>query len=181
MSISGGSLYGQTQSPRLDVPGKRDHLCRKHPQGAGEARSRKRGHLQRKCRRLHGKDSRKATNRFAFSSKASPKASAGWRRARVHSPTSPSTTASSRSISWPINADQQDSPPQQVQHLIDAMRTNKVPVIFSESTVSDKPAKQAAKETGARYGGVLYVDSLTDPSGPAPTLISSFSNRTQTP
>ena len=80
---------------------------------------------------------------------------------------------------WPINADQQGSP-QQVQHLIDAMRTNKVPVIFSESTVSDKPAKQAAKETGARYGGVLYVDSLTDASGPAPTYLKLLESNANT-
>jgi manganese/iron transport system substrate-binding protein len=43
--------------------------------------------------------------------------------------------------------------------------------VFSESTVSDKPAKQVARETGTRYGGVLYVDSLTPPSGPAPTYL----------
>ena len=37
--------------------------------------------------------------------------------------------------------------------------------------VSDKPAKQVARETGARYGGVLYVDSLTPATGPAPTYL----------
>jgi manganese/iron transport system substrate-binding protein len=58
-----------------------------------------------------------------------------------------------------------------VQGVIDAVRANKVPVVFSESTVSDKPARQVAKETGARYGGVLYVDSLTDAAGPAPTYL----------
>jgi len=71
---------------------------------------------------------------------------------------------------WPINADAQGTP-QQVQKVIDSVRANKIPVLFSESTVSDKPAKQVAKETGARYGGVLYVDSLTDTSGPAPTYL----------
>ncbi len=55
---------------------------------------------------------------------------------------------------WPINADQQGTP-QQVRRVIDEVRKNKVPVVFSESTVSDKPARQVAKETGARYGGVL--------------------------
>ena len=55
--------------------------------------------------------------------------------------------------------------------MIDAVRSNKIPVIFSESTVSDKPAKQVAQETGARYGGVLYVDSLTDADGPAPSYL----------
>jgi manganese/iron transport system substrate-binding protein len=71
---------------------------------------------------------------------------------------------------WPINADQQGTP-QQVRKVIDAVRANQIPVVFSESTVSDKPAKQVAKETGAAYGGVLYVDSLSEPDGPTPTYL----------
>ena len=42
---------------------------------------------------------------------------------------------------------------------------------FSESTISDRPARQVARETGARYGGVLYVDSLSDERGPVPTYL----------
>lgn len=71
---------------------------------------------------------------------------------------------------WAVNADQQGTP-QQVQKVIDAVRANKVHVVFSESTVSDKPMRQVAKETGARYGGVLYVDSLSDASGPVPSYL----------
>ncbi len=71
---------------------------------------------------------------------------------------------------WPINADAQGTP-RQVQHVIDVVRENKIPVVFCESTVSDKPARQVASETGARFGGVLYVDSLTDGDGPAPTYL----------
>jgi len=71
---------------------------------------------------------------------------------------------------WPINADEQGTP-QQVRKLIDLVRKNKIPVVFSESTISDKAAKQVAQETGARYGGALYVDSLTLDDGPAPTYI----------
>lgn len=71
---------------------------------------------------------------------------------------------------WPINADQQGTP-QQVRKVIDAIRKYDIPVVFSESTVSDKPAKQVARETGVKYGGVLYVDSLTDPNGVAPTYL----------
>ena len=55
---------------------------------------------------------------------------------------------------WPINADQQGTP-QQVRAVIDLVRANRIPVVFSESTISDKPARQVAEETGARYGGVL--------------------------
>ena len=71
---------------------------------------------------------------------------------------------------WAVNADQQGTP-QQVRKVIDGVRAHRIPVVFSESTVSDKPARQVAKETGARYGGVLYVDSLTGPDGPAPTYL----------
>jgi len=71
---------------------------------------------------------------------------------------------------WPINADQQGTP-QQVRRVIDTVRKHKIPVIFSESTISDRPAKQVAKETDARYGGVLYVDSLSDNRGPVPTYL----------
>jgi manganese/iron transport system substrate-binding protein len=71
---------------------------------------------------------------------------------------------------WPINADQQGTP-QQIRRLIDTVRKNKVPVVFSESTVSDRPARQVARETGARYGGVLYVDSLSAADGPVPSYL----------
>ncbi len=71
---------------------------------------------------------------------------------------------------WPINAEQQGTP-KQVKSLIDLVRANNIPVLFSESTISDKPAKQVSKETGAKYGGVLYVDSLSTQDGPVPTYI----------
>ena len=71
---------------------------------------------------------------------------------------------------WPINADQQGTP-QQVRAVIDLVRANRIPVVFSESTISDKPARQVAEETGARYGGVLYVDSLSEADGPVPTYL----------
>jgi manganese/iron transport system substrate-binding protein len=80
---------------------------------------------------------------------------------------------------WPINADAQGTP-QQVKQVIDGVRTNKIPVVFSESTVSDKPARQVAKETGARYGGVLYVDSLTDAAGPAPSYLKLLETNADT-
>lgn len=71
---------------------------------------------------------------------------------------------------WPINADAQGTP-QQVRAVIDAVREHAIPSVFSESTVSDKPARQVARETGANYGGVLYVDSLSEPDGPVPTYL----------
>ncbi|MCK5931386.1 MAG: metal ABC transporter substrate-binding protein [Fulvimarina manganoxydans] len=71
---------------------------------------------------------------------------------------------------WPINADAQGTP-QQVRAVIDEIAASDIPCIFSESTVSSKPAEQVARETGATYGGVLYVDSLSDEGGPVPTYI----------
>ncbi|WP_152824793.1 metal ABC transporter substrate-binding protein [Fertoebacter nigrum] len=71
---------------------------------------------------------------------------------------------------WPINADQQGTP-QQVRRVIDAVRDNNIPVIFSESTISPDAAQQVARETGIRYGGLLYVDSLTDGDGAVPTYL----------
>ncbi len=80
---------------------------------------------------------------------------------------------------WPINADQQGTP-QQVRKVIDLVRANNIPAVFSESTVSSKPAEQVAWETGAKYGGVLYVDSLSDEGGPVPTYLDLLSVTTQT-
>ncbi|WP_224003220.1 metal ABC transporter substrate-binding protein [Aureimonas sp. SA4125] len=71
---------------------------------------------------------------------------------------------------WPINADQQGTP-QQVRQVIDAVLAHKIPAVFSESTISADPAEQVARETGAAYGGVLYVDSLSAADGPVPTYI----------
>ncbi len=80
---------------------------------------------------------------------------------------------------WPINADAQGTP-QQVQAVIDVVLSQKIPVVFSESTVSDKPMRQVAQETGARYGGVLYVDSLTDADGPVPTYLDLLEQNAET-
>ncbi|MEP1767123.1 MAG: metal ABC transporter substrate-binding protein [Sulfitobacter sp.] len=71
---------------------------------------------------------------------------------------------------WPMNADQQGTP-QQVRKVIDTVRENDIPAVFCESTVSQAPAQQVARETGAEYGGVLYVDSLTEADGKVPTYL----------
>jgi manganese/iron transport system substrate-binding protein len=78
---------------------------------------------------------------------------------------------------WPINAEDQGSP-QQVRRLIDLVRKNRIPVVFSESTVSDRPARQVAREAGARYGGVL--DSLSEPTGPVPTYLKLMETTVET-
>jgi manganese/iron transport system substrate-binding protein len=71
---------------------------------------------------------------------------------------------------WPMNADQVGTP-QQVRAVIDGVRENDIEVVFCESTVNTAPAEQVARETGAAYGGVLYVDSLSEADGPVPTYL----------
>ena len=71
---------------------------------------------------------------------------------------------------WPMNADEVGTP-KQIKKVIDRINENKIPIIFCESTVNQAPAKQIAKETGAKFGGILYVDSLSDKNGPVPTYL----------
>ena len=80
---------------------------------------------------------------------------------------------------WPINADQQGSP-RQVQAVIDGVRAHQIPAVFCESTVSSKPAEQVARETGAAFGGILYVDSLSEADGPVPTYLDLLKVTTET-
>lgn len=80
---------------------------------------------------------------------------------------------------WPINADQQGTP-RQVRQVIDAVREHNIPVIFSESTISSRPAEQVARETGIAYGGVLFVDSLSEADGPVPTYLDLLAVTTST-
>ncbi|ETA49442.1 metal ABC transporter substrate-binding protein [Rhodobacteraceae bacterium PD-2] len=80
---------------------------------------------------------------------------------------------------WPMNADQMGTP-QQVRSVIDGVKDNDIPVVFCESTVNTAPAEQVARETGAHYGGVLYVDSLSEPDGPVPSYLDLLTVTSQT-
>ena len=71
---------------------------------------------------------------------------------------------------WPMNADQVGTP-KQIRTVIDGIRENNINVVFCESTVNTAPAKQVARETNAKYGGVLYVDSLSKANGEVPTYL----------
>ncbi|QLY34412.1 metal ABC transporter substrate-binding protein [Nocardia huaxiensis] len=71
---------------------------------------------------------------------------------------------------WAVNAEQQATP-QQIASAIEFVRTNKVPAVFCESTVSDAPMQRVVEATGAKFGGTLYVDSLSDEKGPVPTYL----------
>lgn len=80
---------------------------------------------------------------------------------------------------WPINADATGTP-QQVRRVIDGVREHAIPAVFCESTVNTDPAKQVARETGAIYGGELYVDSLSEPDGPVPSYLDLLRVTTET-
>jgi len=80
---------------------------------------------------------------------------------------------------WPMNADQTGTP-QQVRAVIDGVKTHDIPAVFCESTVNTAPAEQVARETGAQYGGVLYVDSLSEANGPVPTYLDLLKVTSQT-
>ncbi len=72
---------------------------------------------------------------------------------------------------WPVNSERQATP-RQVQKVIDVVRASKIPVVFCESTVSADIQKQVAVEAGAKFGGVFYVDSLSQAGGPVPTYLT---------
>ena len=69
---------------------------------------------------------------------------------------------------WPVNAEQEGTP-QQIASVVELVRESDVPAVFCESTVSDRSQRQVARESGAAFGGVLYVDSLSEADGPVPT------------
>lgn len=71
---------------------------------------------------------------------------------------------------WPVNADQQATP-RQITAAIAFVDDNQVPAVFCESTVSDAPMQQVVAATDAEFGGVLYVDSLSEAGGPVPTYL----------
>ena len=71
---------------------------------------------------------------------------------------------------WPVNAESEITP-KRMARLINTVRERQVPTIFCESTVSDKAQREVAAAAGARFGGTFYVDSLSSPEGPAPTLL----------
>lgn len=71
---------------------------------------------------------------------------------------------------WAVNSEQQATP-KQVKQTIDTVKKNRIPTVFCESTVNPKAQLQVAKESGAKFGGVFYVDSLSPADGPASTYL----------
>ncbi len=80
---------------------------------------------------------------------------------------------------WPVNAEQLATP-KQVEKVINTVKANKIPAVFCESTVSDQAQRQVAKESGAKFAGVFYVDSLSPPDGPASTYLRLLEHNVNT-
>lgn len=72
---------------------------------------------------------------------------------------------------WPVNGEREVTP-QRMQRLITTVRNRRVPAVFCESTVDARAQQRVARESGARFGGLFYVDSLSLPGGPAPTYLA---------
>ena len=75
---------------------------------------------------------------------------------------------------WAVNAADEGTP-QQIAKVVEAVKSQQIPAVFCESTVSSKPMQQVANETGASLKTdeehLLYVDSLSKKDGPVPTYL----------
>lgn len=80
---------------------------------------------------------------------------------------------------WPVNNDG-DITAQQITQAAALVKKNHVPAVFCESTAEPGPQEQLIRETGAKNGGILYVDSLTDRNGPVPTYLDLLKYDTTT-
>jgi zinc/manganese transport system substrate-binding protein len=58
-----------------------------------------------------------------------------------------------------------------IADIITQIKTAKIPAVFLENISDDRLVQRIAAETGAKVGGTLYSDSLTDEKGDAPTYI----------
>lgn len=80
---------------------------------------------------------------------------------------------------WPVNSDREITPVE-IRRAADFVRDNDVPAVFCESTVDRGPKEQLIRESGAADGGTLYVDSLTEADGDAPTYLDLIRHDTRT-
>lgn len=80
---------------------------------------------------------------------------------------------------WAVNSERQATP-QQIERVISTVKQYNIPAVFCESTVSSTSQQQVAKEAGAKFAGVFYVDSLSPPEGEAPTYLKLLSHNVNT-
>jgi zinc/manganese transport system substrate-binding protein len=63
---------------------------------------------------------------------------------------------------------------QDVAKIIRQIREEHIPAVFLENVTDRRLLDQIASVTGAKIGGVLYSDALSDQDGPAPTYLGMF-------
>jgi zinc/manganese transport system substrate-binding protein len=63
-----------------------------------------------------------------------------------------------------------------VAKIVTQIRKQKIPAVFMENISDDRLMQRIAKETGARIGGKLYSDALSDAKGSAATYIDMMRN-----
>ena len=79
---------------------------------------------------------------------------------------------------WAVNAESMATP-RKVAAAIDYVREHQIPAVFCESTVSDAAMQRVVESTDARFGGTLYVDSLSEPDGPVPSYLDLITHDAQ--
>lgn len=80
---------------------------------------------------------------------------------------------------WAINSDSMGSP-QQVAKVIEIVKAQEIPAVFCESTVEPRIQREVVAATGVRYGGTLFVDSLSTTDGPASTYLALLEHTANT-
>jgi zinc/manganese transport system substrate-binding protein len=63
-----------------------------------------------------------------------------------------------------------------VAKIIRQVKAQKIPAVFMENVTDPRLMQRIAEESGAKIGGKLYSDALSEPSGPAPTYIDMMRN-----
>jgi len=71
---------------------------------------------------------------------------------------------------WPVNAESLITP-KRMARTISLVKNKKIPSVFCESTVSNESQMIVAEETGAKFGGDLFVDSLSEADGVASSYL----------
>ena len=67
-----------------------------------------------------------------------------------------------------------------IADIITQVKSRKIPAVFLENISDPRLIRRIAAETGARVGGTLYSDSLTDEKGDAPTYIDMVRHNIRT-
>jgi zinc/manganese transport system substrate-binding protein len=67
-----------------------------------------------------------------------------------------------------------------VAKIIRQIKADKIPAVFLENVTDSRLLDQIAKETGAKIGGTLYSDALSEPTGPAGTYLDMFRHNVET-